>query len=151
MVSTRQGLGVKLAVEAKIEIPERGLTAYLSIAPQDDTPLSTSYIARVLSALQPNFHHEGIASLEGVFMKFQESSKGVRLVGYPKKASSNDFLYTLSSIESKKQANLTLLKERTWFDIAITYDDGERGIVALEKGAYGEGAFSALTLPSSIK
>jgi hypothetical protein len=40
------------------------------------------------------------------------------------------------------QRNVELLRELSWFDIPIVYDDGHQAIIAVEKGASGELAFS---------
>ena len=39
------------------------------------------------------------------------------------------------------QRNLQLLKERSWFDIPIVYNNGRRAILAIEKGTPGDRAF----------
>jgi hypothetical protein len=39
------------------------------------------------------------------------------------------------------QRNIQLLKERSWFDIPIVYNNGRRAILAVEKGTPGERAF----------
>src|SRR5262249_57331108 len=43
--------------------------------------------------------------------------------------------------EKESQRNITLLKEKPWFDIPIVYTDGRRAILAIEKGRSGERAF----------
>jgi hypothetical protein len=53
------------------------------------------------------------------------------------------FLVGLSSAsEGDVQRNLQLLKERSWFDIAIVYNNGRRAILAVEKGGPGDRAFA---------
>ncbi len=36
---------------------------------------------------------------------------------------------------------MKLLEGRSWFDVPIVYNSGQRAIVAIEKGIPGEGAF----------
>jgi len=48
----------------------------------------------------------------------------------------------LSATESDMQRNRELLRGRSWFDIAIFYNNGRRAILAIEKGAPGERAFN---------
>jgi hypothetical protein len=52
------------------------------------------------------------------------------------------FLIGLSAVEADMQRNIQLLKERSWFDIPIVYNDGKRAILAVEKGTPGDRAFS---------
>ena len=51
------------------------------------------------------------------------------------------FLIGLSAADGQIQRNLQMLKELTWFDIPIVYENGTRAILAIEKGAPGERAF----------
>jgi hypothetical protein len=58
------------------------------------------------------------------------------------KVTDNFFLIGLSNVEADRGRNLQLLKERSWFDIPLVYANQRRAIVALEKGAPGERAFT---------
>ena len=40
------------------------------------------------------------------------------------------------------QRNVQLLKESSWFDIAVVFDDGKHAIITVEKESSGERAFS---------
>jgi hypothetical protein len=40
------------------------------------------------------------------------------------------------------QRNVQLLKERSWFDIPVVYNDGYRAMIAIEKGTSDERVFS---------
>jgi hypothetical protein len=65
----------------------------------------------------------------------------VPLAGLAVKVTNNVFLIGLSSVDTDVQRNTQLLKERTWFDIPIVYNNGSRAILAVEKGTPGERAF----------
>jgi SPOR domain len=58
------------------------------------------------------------------------------------KVTSGIFLLGLSAVESEKERNVQLLKERAWFDFPVVYNDGSRAIIAIENGDPGERAFS---------
>jgi hypothetical protein len=75
-------------------------------------------------------------------MKKAEAGSGVSLAGLSVKAAANFFLITLSTAEADIQRNIQLLKEGSWFDIPVAFDDGRRAIIAVEKGPPGERAFS---------
>ena len=51
-------------------------------------------------------------------------------------------LIGLSALEADMQRNIQLLKERSWFDIPIVYNNNRRAILAMEKGTPGEKAFN---------
>jgi hypothetical protein len=55
---------------------------------------------------------------------------------------SNIFIINLSADADTMERNVQLLKQQPWFDIPIVYADGQRAIVAIEKGMSGERAFS---------
>ena len=40
------------------------------------------------------------------------------------------------------QRNIGLLKERSWFDVPIVYNNNRRAILAMEKGTPGERVFN---------
>ena len=48
------------------------------------------------------------------------------------------FLIGLSAVEADRERNIQLLKERSWFDIPVVYNNGRRAIPALETGNPGE-------------
>jgi hypothetical protein len=61
-------------------------------------------------------------------------TRGAPLSGLAVKVTSGFFLLGLLSVESEKERNIQLLKERAWFDIPVVYNNGRRAIVAVEKG-----------------
>ena len=75
-------------------------------------------------------------------MKQAEQSRGVPLAGLAVKVTNGFFLIGLSSVDADKERNVSLLKERSWFDIPVVYNNNRRAILALEKGSPGERAFA---------
>jgi hypothetical protein len=108
----------------------------------DDKTLPASHTVEVMFTLPPDFAHKGITNIPGVLMKQSESTRGVPLAGLAVKVTSNFFLIGLSSVEGDRQRNIQLLKERSWFDVPLVYEDGRRAILAIEKGTPGERAFA---------
>ena len=66
---------------------------------------------------------------------------GDRLEGKPVNVS-NGFRIDLSPLGTEAERNVRLLKERPSFEIPIAYASGRRGLLAIEKGALGDQAFS---------
>jgi hypothetical protein len=58
------------------------------------------------------------------------------------KVTSGYFLVGLSALDSDKERNIQLLKERTWFDMPVVYNNSRRAIIAMEKGTPGERVFA---------
>ena len=64
------------------------------------------------------------------------------LAGVAVKVTNGYFLIALYSVDTERERNVKLLKERSWFDIPIVYANGRRAILAMEKGNPGERAFA---------
>ncbi len=88
-----------------------------------------------------NFPSGGISDVPGLLMKQGEQSRGVPLAGLAVKVSTGFFLIGLSAVDGDRKHNLQLLKDRSWFDIPVVYDNNRRAILALAKGAAGGRAF----------
>lgn len=142
MVSPGAGQPAEMAVRADIEIPEQKMSVRWSLRRNDDKALPASHTVEIMFTLPPDFPHGGISSIPGVLMKQSESNRGVPLAGLAVKVTTNFFLIGLSSVDAEMQRNLQMLKERSWFDIPIVYNDGKRAIIAIEKGTPGERVFS---------
>jgi hypothetical protein len=75
-------------------------------------------------------------------MKQAEQTSGVLLAGSPVKVTDGFFRVDLSSVDADKKRNLQELKNRSWFDIPMRYNNNHRGIIAIEKGTPGDRVFS---------
>jgi len=70
-----------------------------------------------------------------------DQTNGVPLSGLRVKVTNGFFLVGLSTAEGDVQRNVQLLKERPWIHIRIAYNNGQRALLAIEKGVPGERAF----------
>jgi hypothetical protein len=135
------GAAPDLAVRADLEIPERRITMTFSLRRNSDQALPASHTIEVTFNLPADFPFGGIANVPGILMKQAEQTRGAPLAGLAVKVTSGFFLVGLSAVEADMQRNLQLLKERSWFDVPIVYNNGRRAILALEKGTPGDRAF----------
>jgi len=140
-VTPGPGAPPDLAVRADLEIPERRITMTFSLRRNADQALPASHTIEVTFNLPADFPFGGIQNVPGILMKQAEQTRGAPLAGLAVKVTSGFFLVGLSAVEADMQRNLQLLKERSWFDIPIVYNNGRRAILALEKGNPGERAF----------
>jgi hypothetical protein len=140
-VTPGPGAPPDLAVRADLEIPERRITMTFSLRRNTDQALPASHTVEVTFNLPADFPFGGIANVPGILMKQAEQTRGAPLAGLAVKVTSGFFLVGLSAVEADMQRNLQLLKERSWFDIPIVYNNGRRAILAIEKGTPGERAF----------
>jgi hypothetical protein len=141
-VSPGPGLSPELAVRVDVEIPERRLAMTMSIRRNTDKALPATHTVEIMFNLPADFPFGGVANVPGLLMKESEQQRGAPLSGLAVKVTNNFFLIGLSAVEADLQRNLTLLKERAWFDVPIVYNNGRRAILAVEKGNPGERVFN---------
>jgi hypothetical protein len=141
-VSPGAGQAPELAIRADFEIPERGLTATMSIRRNTDQALPASHTIELMFNVPADFPFGGISNVPIILMKQAEQARGAPLAGLVVKVTPTFFLVGLSSGEAEVQRNIALLKERPWFDIPVVYANGRRAILAVEKGTPGERAFA---------
>jgi hypothetical protein len=141
-VSPGAGQPPELAIRADFEIPERNLTASMSIRRNTDQALPASHTIELMFNIPADFPFGGISNVPTILMKQAEQARGAPLAGLVVKVTPTFFLVGLASGEGDAQHNVQLLKERPWFDIPIVYTNGRRAILAVEKGTPGERAFA---------
>jgi hypothetical protein len=117
------------------------MTLTWSLRRNTDQALPASHTIEIMFNLPADFAGGGIANVPGVLMKESEQARGVPLAGLAVKVTNGFFLIGLSAVDADVQRNLQLLKDRSWFDIPIVYNNGGRAILALEKGPPGNRAF----------
>jgi len=141
-VSPGPGQTPELAIRADFEIPERRLTATMSIRRNTDQALPASHTIELMFNVPADFPFGGISNVPIILMKQAEQARGTPLAGLVVKVTPTFFLVGLSTGEGEIQRNVALLKERPWFDIPIVYANNRRAILAIEKGTPGERAFN---------
>ena len=112
-----------------------------SLRRNTDQSLPASHTIEIMFNLPADFPTGGISNVPGMLMKQAEQTRGVPLAGLAVKVTPGFFLIGLSAVEADMQRNIQLLKERSWFDIPIVYNNNRRAILAMEKGTPGERAF----------
>ena len=113
-----------------------------SLRSNDDPALSASHTVELMFKLPADFPSGGISNVPGILMKQAEQTRGVPLAGLAVKVTPGFYLIGLSNVEADKDRNIQLLKERSWFDIPVVYNNNRRAILALEKGTPGEQVFA---------
>ncbi|HEY5965516.1 MAG TPA: hypothetical protein VIU42_15985 [Xanthobacteraceae bacterium] len=131
----------ELAVRADIEIPDRKMSVTWSLRRNTDQSLPASHTIEIVFNAN-DAASGGVQNVPGVLMKQAEQTRGVPLAGLAVKVTPGFFLIGLSALEADTQRNIQLLKERSWFDIPIIYNNNRRAILAMEKGTPGEKAFN---------
>ncbi|TCA33870.1 hypothetical protein E0H66_18930 [Rhizobium leguminosarum bv. viciae] len=128
-------------IQAHIAVPKRHFTAVLTLERNADPSVSASHLIELSFQIAPGFKGGGIYSLRHMSMKATESDRGDTLIAVPAKVTDNLYMLALNDLPEARAKNLELL-ERQWIDLPISYQDGKRALLTLEKGADGERVFN---------
>ena len=139
--SARPGRELEFAVIGEITIPERNVHAIWSLRRNTRAEGPARYAIEIKFEVPSEYPLGQIVSVPGVLAKQLQQAVGDRLEGKPVKVS-NGFRIDLSPLGTEAERNVRLLKERPSFEIPIAYASGRRGLLAIEKGALGDQAFS---------
>jgi hypothetical protein len=145
------GQASELAVKAELEIPDRRISMTFSVYRNTDKALPASHVIEIMFTLPPDFPLGGISNVRGILMKPADQTPAVPLAGLTAKVISGFFLFGASAAENDMQRNMELLKERAWFDIPIVYNNGQRAILAVQKGEPGKRAFKEAFVAWAVK
>ncbi|WEX89280.1 hypothetical protein PZN02_001840 [Sinorhizobium garamanticum] len=130
------------AIQAQITVPDRGLTALMTIKRNADPSLPASHVVEFVFSLPENFEGGAIDSVQRVSMKRTEQDRGDPLIAVPAKITDDFHMIALNDFAEAVSNNTELLRSRSWIDIPITYRNGRRALLTLEKGAAGVEAFN---------
>ncbi len=129
-------------IRAQLNAPSNGLTAQVTIRRNADRSLPASHLVEIVFALPPNFEGGNIDSVQRVAMKRTEQDRGDPLIAVPAKITEDFHMIALNDFPDAITRNTELLKTRDWIDIPITYRNGRRALITLEKGASGAEVFN---------
>jgi hypothetical protein len=141
-VSRVAGLAPEIAVLAYVQIPERRMTVTWSLRRNTDKTLPASHTIEIKFNVPADFPGGGIASVSGILMAQADQVRGSPLSGVAAKMTDGLFVIGLSALDLDVQLNEQLLKDRSWVYIPIGYTNGDRAILAMEKGPSGDRAFT---------
>jgi hypothetical protein len=128
-------------IQGRINIPERGISALLTFKRNTDNSLPASHIVEVVFSVPPDFEGGAIENLQRIAMKRTEQDRGDPLVAVTAKVTDDTYLVALNDFEDVVRRNLELLSTRAWIDIPVTYRNGRRALITLDKGTTGGNVF----------
>lgn len=130
------------AIRADIEIPDRKMKVTVTILRNTDPAMpATSHTIEVVFTVPPDFGTT-IANVPGIYAKSPDQPRGTPLAATSVKVQDGYFLIGLSNVETDRQRNIQVLKERSSLDIPMVYGNGKRAILSIEKGPPGERVFN---------
>ncbi len=125
-----------------VKVPQRNLDVLLTIRRNDDDTLPASHTIELLFETSEGFAPGGVANVMGILMKpTAETQLGTPLKGASARITDGYFLIGLSSLAQDEVKNVELLQTEPRLEIPILYNNGQRAILELQKGADGVTAF----------
>ncbi|MDO9415092.1 hypothetical protein [Pararhizobium sp.] len=132
------------AIQGQITVPDRGVTALMTIKRNADASLPASHIIEFVFSLPESFEGGGIENVQRVAMKQTEQDRGDALIAVPAKVTDDFHMIALNDFPEAVTRNLELLRSRDWIDIPLTYRNGRRALITMEKGSTGVEAFNTV-------
>ncbi|WFU07996.1 hypothetical protein QA646_11790 [Rhizobium sp. CB3090] len=130
------------SVQGLINVPERGLTATITVSRNTDASLPASHLVELAFQVPPNFEGGAIDSVQRIALKSTEQDRGDALIAVPAKVTDDVYMVALNDFPDARKTNLDLLKTRNWMDIPVVYRNGRRALLTMEKGPSGTDAFN---------
>ncbi len=130
------------AIRATLQIPDRGVEATVTIYKNYDTALPASHLVEI--QFNGSLSESPIQRVPALVMKQTEQARGQPLAGAAVPVTSELFWIALSDDEEQVSRNIQLLREGSWFDVPILYDDQTRALLTFEKGIPGDRVFETV-------
>ena len=137
-----QGGRQEATVQGNVSVPERNLSALITFKHNSDPSLPASHLVEVVFSVPPNFEGGSIDSVQRISMKRTEQDRGDALIAVPAKITDDFHMIALNDYPDARKANLDLMSTRSWIDIPVTYRNGRRALLTMEKGNTGTDAFN---------
>ncbi len=118
------------------------MTALMTIKRNADPSLPASHLIEFVFSMPENFEGGGIDSVQRVAMKRTEQDRGDPLIAVPAKITDDFHMIALNDFPEAITTNTDLLRSRNWIDIPITYRNGRRALLTMQKGAAGAEVFN---------
>ncbi|PZU19263.1 MAG: hypothetical protein DI589_21755 [Shinella sp.] len=129
-------------IQGTITVPGRSLTALVTFKRNSDPSLPASHLVEIVFSLPPGFEGGAIESVQRISMKRTEQDRGNALIAVPARITDDFHMIALNDFPDARATNLELLKTRDWIDIPVTYRNGRRALITMEKGVTGTEAFN---------
>jgi hypothetical protein len=126
-----------------VEIPESGLSLEMSMRRDTSGGAAMSHLVELKFAGSPSsFSVDQIATVKGIGVRNVDDRNGTPLVGQSAKVAPGLFLIGLPAEKDVARRNIELLQRHSRLDIPIVLADGKTAVIAVEKGASGDRAFT---------
>ena len=128
-------------IEGVMNVPDAGLSGVVTFRRNDDSSLPASHLIDISFTLGDNFQGGAVDNVQRMSLKNTEASRGDPLIAVSAKITDDLYMLALNDFDQARGQNMALLAERNWIDIPVTYRNGRRALLTLEKGTTGMAIF----------
>lgn len=132
------------AIEARIDLPEQNASFNITFTSNADPALPASHLIEIAVEGEGAVGPGGIQRLPALVLKPSEQARGQALAGAAVPVTDRLFWIALSDDPDQIGRNLSLLRDGSWFDMPIMYENGERALLTFEKGIPGDRVFETV-------
>lgn len=132
------------AIEARIDLPEQDATINLTFTSNTDPGLPASHLIEIAIEGEGALGPGGIQRVPALVLKESEQARGQALAGAAVPVTERLYWIALSDDPDQIGRNLSLLRDGSWFDMPIMYENGERALLTFEKGIPGDRVFETV-------
>lgn len=140
--SPSEGEPAAPAIRATVTMPESNVELKMTIRKNTDQSIPASHLIEMVFTVPENFVGGAIDNVQRITFKDTEQAAGNPLIAVPSKIADNFFIIWLNDAKTAQDTNLSLMRRLQWIDIPISYRNGRRALISLEKGVPGEKVFN---------
>jgi hypothetical protein len=130
------------AIQATLRINNPSVSTTVTIYKNKDASLPASHLVEV--QFSGELGPSPVQRVPALVLKQTEQARGQPLVGAAVPVTNDLFWIALSDDAEQVSRNLQLLREGSWFDIPILFNDGTRALLTFEKGIPGDKLFETV-------
>lgn len=140
--SADEGQPAQPAVRATVTMPTSKVEMKMTIRKNTDQSIPASHLIELVFTVPEDFPGGAVDNVQRITFKDTEQAAGNPLIAVPSKIGDNFFIVWLNDARTAQDTNLSLMRRLQWIDIPISYRNGRRALVSLEKGVPGEKVFN---------
>ena len=130
------------AIQATLQLPDQNVVTTVTISRNSDPGLPASHLVEI--GFSGPLNGSTIQRVPAIVLKSTEQARGQPLAGAAVPVTGDLFWIALSDDAEQTTRNLQLLREGSWFDVPILFEDGTRALLTFEKGIPGDKVFETV-------
>ncbi|MFD1199649.1 transcriptional regulator [Brucella gallinifaecis] len=130
------------AIRGTVTMPDSKAELKLTIRKNSDQSIPASHLIEMVFTVPDDFQGGAFDNVQRMTFKETEQAAGSPLIAVPSKIADNFFIIWLNDAKTAQDTNLSLMRRLQWIDIPVSYRNGRRALISLEKGVAGEKIFN---------